>query len=235
MLICYESHMRRLDRSAHPAVQPSPLRHGAMRILLIDDQTLVRQGLRCLLASMPGAQVSEAATAAEGLTSFRKARPDVVILSNSLERTSGPVFLKRLLKEQAQARVLILGHTNDTLYAVRSIQAGARGFISRHASSSELIAAVQRLLEGRKYIDKEMATVLVGKRLAGGHDVLESLTMREIEIIRLLGQGKSMKAIATHLGIAYKTVANACSALKTKLAMKRTADLIRLAIELEGP
>lgn len=204
-----------------------------MRILLIDDQTLVRQGLRCLLASLPGAHVNEAATAAEGLASFRKAKPDVVILSNSLERTSGPEFLKRLLKEQPQARVLMLGHANDRLYAVRSLQAGARGFISRHASSSELIGAVQRLLEGRKYIDKEMAAVLVGKSLAGGKDVLDSLTMREIEIIRLLGQGKSMKAIATHLGIAYKTVANACSALKSKLALKRTADLIRLAIELE--
>ena len=205
-----------------------------MRILLIDDQNLVRQGLRCLLGAIPGAQVSEAASTSEGMAAFRKNRPDVVVLSNSIERSSGPEFLKRLRKEQAQVRVLILGQAADTLFAVRSIQAGARGFISRRASASELITAVQRLFEGRKYIDKDMATVLVGKRLAGGTDVLESLTMREIEIIRLLGQGKSMKAIATHLGIAYKTVANACSALKTKLAMKRTADLIRLAIELEG-
>lgn len=205
-----------------------------MRILLIDDQTLVRQGLRCLLGSMPGVQVSEAASASEGMASFRKSKPDVVILSNSLDRASGPEFLKRLLKEHAQARVLMLGQSTDTLYAVRSIQAGARGFISRRASSSELIAAVQRLFEGRKYIDKEMASILVSKRLAGGNDVLESLTMREIEIIRLLGQGKSMKAIATHLGVAYKTVANACSALKTKLSLKRTADLIRLSIELES-
>jgi len=168
------------------------------------------------------------------MTSFRKSQPDVVILSNSLDRVTGPEFLKRLLKEHAQARVLMLGQASDTLYAVRSIQAGARGFISRRASSSELIAAVQRLLEGRKYIDKEMASALVGKRLAGGKDVLDSLTMREIEIIRLLGEGKSMKAIATHLGVAYKNVANACSALKSKLSLKRTADLIRLAIELEG-
>lgn len=206
-----------------------------MRILLIEDQNLVRQGIRCLLSAIPGVQITEVATAADGLSAFTKSKPDVVIISNGLERASGPVLMKRLVADAARARVLMVGRTSEVLFAARLIEAGAKGFITLRASSAELIAAVHRIADGRKYLDKDIASVLAQKRVSGEEGALDQLTLRELEIIKLLGEGKSMKAIAKQLDVAYKTVANACSALKSKLGVKRTADLIRLAIEMEEP
>lgn len=205
-----------------------------MRILLIDDRHLVRQGVRSLLTALPAAEILEASNAAEALSQFRKGEPHVVVLSGALSGTSSTQLLRRLLKEPKPARVLILGQAPDALFAFRVLQAGACGFISTYASAGELVGAINRLSSGKKFVDKDVATVLAQKAVTGETDTLEKLSLRELEIIRLLGQGLSMKAIALHLGIAYKTVANACSALKSKLGVKRTADLIRIAIELES-
>jgi two-component system, NarL family, invasion response regulator UvrY len=120
----------------------------------------------------------------------------------------------------------------EAIYAARAVQAGARGYISKAASAEELIAAVLRVGEGKRYVEREIATDLAMKQFSGDGDLFERLTMREIEILRLLGEGKSLSAIAGTLGVAYKTIANACSLMKSKLAVERTADLIRMALEM---
>ena len=110
----------------------------------------------------------------------------------------------------------------------------ARGATSPRApSAEELILGVQRVAEGKKYVEREIATDLAIKQFSGDGDVLDRLSMREMEILRLLGEGKSMMTIANTLGVAYKTIANSCSTMKTKLAVERTADLIRMAIEMK--
>lgn len=203
-----------------------------MKILLVDDHVLVRQGVRRLLSAIPGSEISEAATSVDALTQFRQVKPDVVILDISLAGASGLELLKRLVIEAQHVRVLMLTMHSEPLYAARAMQAGARGFISKGASAEELISAVQRVAEGKKYVEREIATELATKNFSGDGDVLEKLTMREAEILRLLGEGKSLTAIADTLGVAYKTIANACSIMKTKLAVERTADLIRMAVEM---
>jgi DNA-binding NarL/FixJ family response regulator len=204
-----------------------------MKILLVDDHSLVRQGVRRLLAAIPAAEILEAATSHEALNQFRQAKPDVVLLDISLAGASGLELLKRLLIENPQVRVLMLSMHAEAQYAARALQAGARGYISKGASAEELILGVQRVAEGKKYVEREIATDLAIKQFSGDGDVLDRLSMREMEILRLLGEGKSMMTIANTLGVAYKTIANSCSAMKAKLAVERTADLIRMAIEMK--
>lgn len=204
-----------------------------MKILLVDDHALVRQGVRRLLQVVPGAEILESATSYDALAQFRQARPDVVVLDISLAGASGLELLKRLLIENPHVKVLMLSMHAEALYAARAMQAGARGYISKGASAEELVAAVQKVAEGKRYVEREIATDLAMKQFSGDGDVLERLTMREIEILRLLGEGKSLSAIASTLGVAYKTIANACSIMKSKLAVERTADLIRMALEMK--
>lgn len=203
-----------------------------MKILLVDDHVLVREGVRRLLSVIPGADIYEAATSYQALAVFRQHNPDVVVLDISLSGSSGLELLKRFLIENPNAKVLMLSMHAEAIYAARAVQAGARGYISKAASAEELIAAVLRVGEGRRYVEREIATDLAMKQFSGDGDLLERLTMREIEILRLLGEGKSLSAIAGTLGVAYKTIANACSLMKSKLAVERTADLIRMALEM---
>ena len=102
--------------------------------------------------------------------------------------------------------------------------------MSKSAGADELVAAVKRVAEGGYYIERELAAQ-VATGLFAGDDPLQLLTTREIEILRLLGEGKSLAGIAEALGVAYKTVANSCTRLKEKLGLERTADLIRFSIE----
>lgn len=203
-----------------------------MKILLVDDHVLVRQGVRRLLSAIPSADIYEAATSYEALTVFRQQSPDVVVLDISLAGSSGLELLKRFLIENPNAKVLMLSMHAEAIYAARAVQTGARGYISKGASAEELVTAVLRVGEGKRYVEREIATDLAMKQFSGDGDLLERLTMREIEILRLLGEGKSLSAIASTLNVAYKTVANACSLMKNKLAVERTADLIRMALEM---
>ena len=202
-----------------------------MKLLLIDDHILVRQGVRRLLSST-SSEIYEAATSFEALALFRQHKPDVTILDISLAGSSGLELLKRFLIEDPQSKILMLSMHAEAIYAARAVQAGARGYISKGASAEELLTAVQRVAEGKRYVEREIATDLAVKQFSGDGDILERLSMREMEILRLLGEGKSLAAIASTLGVAYKTVANACSLMKNKLAVERTADLIRMALEM---
>lgn len=203
-----------------------------MKILLVDDHVLVRQGVRRLLSAIQGIEIFEAATSFEALAIFKKERPVVTVLDISLAGSSGLELLKRLLIEDPDAKVLMLSMHAQAIYAARAVQAGARGYISKGASAEELVTAVMRVSEGKRYVERDIATDLAVKQFSGDGDILEKLTLREMEILRLLGEGKSLAAIASTLGVAYKTIANACSLMKSKLAVERTADLIRMALEM---
>jgi DNA-binding NarL/FixJ family response regulator len=203
-----------------------------MKILLVDDHVLVRQGVRRLLSAIPGAEIYEAATNHDALALFRKHDLDVVVLDISLAGSSGLELLKRFRIEKPDAKVLMLSMHAEAIYAARAVQAGARGYLSKGASSEELVTAVIRVAEGKRYVERDIATEIAVKQFSGEGDLLERLTTREMEILRLLGEGKSLANIAATLGVAYKTVANACSLMKTKLAVERTADLIRMALDM---
>ena len=203
-----------------------------MKILIVDDHVVVREGVRRLLAALPDTEVFEAASAREAMSLYRSKTPDVLLLDLNLLNSSGFELLRRLLLENRQVKVVVLSMHAEPIYVSRTLNAGARGYVSKMASADELIAAVREVAAGGRYVEREIAAQLVISQY-GGTNPLEKLTTREIDIVRLLGEGENFAAIASALGITYKTVANACSIIKGKLGVERTSDLIRLTYQMQ--
>lgn len=203
-----------------------------MKILIVDDHVIVREGARRLLSAMPDTTVFEASSARDGLALFKAKRPDLVLLDLNLPNSSGLELLRRLQLEDRAVRVLVLSMHTEPIYIARALDAGARGYISKMACAEELMSAVREIGSGARYVEREIAAQLVVSQY-GGIDPLQKLTTREVDIVRLLGEGKNLSTIAEALGITYKTVANACSIIKGKLGVERTADLIRLTYQMQ--
>lgn len=201
-----------------------------MKILIVDDHAVVREGVRRLLSTIPNTEVFEAATAHEALSLARKEAPDVLILDINLEGASGLELLRRLRIESPNVRVLMFSMHSEPIYANRALKAGAYGYVCKSADASELTTGVLRVADGERYLDSTIAGELVMSSVRA-EDPMRKLTNREIEILRMLGEGKSLQGIADAIGIAYKTVANSCGRIKEKLDLPRTSDLIRFSIE----
>jgi len=200
-----------------------------MKILMVEDHGVVREGIRRLLTTHFDMTFFEAADVETAFEVYSRERPNLVLLDLNLEGASGLELLRRLQAADDDPRILIFSMHAEPAYAARALKAGARGYVSKSAPVEELITAVREVAGGGMYVDKELAAAMAVSQ-ASGDDPLRGLSVREMEILRLLGQGKSMTMIADALGIAYKTVANNCSMMKTKLGVERTADLIRLAV-----
>ncbi len=203
-----------------------------MKILLVDDHLVVREGVRRLLAGIAGTELVEAASAETAIEFFRQQRPELVILDLNLPGSAALELLRRLFAEDEAVRVVVFSMHSELLYAVRALRLGARGYVSKSAGADELVTAVKKVAAGGRYVEHSLADELAFSQISSDDDPIRQLTTREVEILRLLGDGNSLTEIASSIGVAYKTVANACSALKSKLGVERTADLIRVSIEL---
>ncbi|HET6389075.1 response regulator transcription factor [Hyphomicrobium sp.] len=201
-----------------------------MKILIVDDHGVVREGLRKLFVAHFEAEVLETAGIDDALAVYTAQRPDVVVLDLNLEGAGGLEVLRRIMAADSAARVVVFSMHHEPLYAVRALRGGARGYVSKSAPVEELISAIRKVRTGEQYIDRDLASRIAVSQISSD-DPLQALSIREVEILRMLGQGKSMTAISDSLGIAYKTVANICTQMKVKLGVNRTADLIRLALE----
>jgi len=201
-----------------------------MRLLIVDDHPIVRAGLRRLFAADPSWRIAEAASGREAVAAYREAPPDLVLLDLNLPGISGIEVLGRLLIEDPRARVVVISMYDSPLYVARVLEAGARGYVSKNAPPEQILEAVRRVASGRTYVEPEMAQELALGNVNAAANPLSQLSARDIEILRLLADGKSLTEIAGAIGVSYKTVANQCSQLKAKLTTPRMADLIRLAI-----
>jgi len=197
-----------------------------MILLIVDDHSVIRAGVRRLFSSNPDISVCEASSSDDALAIFRAQRPDVVLLDLNLGNSSGIELLRRLLGEDVGARVLIFSMYSEPIDVWRGLKAGASGYVSKGADPDELLAAIHCVADGGRYVEQEIA---LGRDFV---NPLERLTTRELDIVRLLGEGKSLSVIADALGVAHRTVASACSLIKGKLRLQKTADLIRLTSEM---
>ncbi len=200
-----------------------------MTILLVDDHALVRAGLKRLLATVYQGEILEAATGRDALILLRSERPALVILDLNMPGLGGLELLRRLIQAGAGA-ILVLTMHAEPLYAKRALDAGAAGYMTKNASPDELLLAVSRVTAGGRYVEAELAQSIAAPG-SGSRQKLDNLSVRELEIMRLLATGASLAEIADAVGVGYKTVANNCSQIKSKLGVSRTADLVRLAIE----
>jgi len=201
-----------------------------MKVLLVDDHAVVRAGVRRLLESETGISIVEAEDSHGALEIWRRERPNLIILDLNLTESSGLELLRRLIQLDKGAKILVLSMHSEPVYAARALQSGARGYVSKSAGADELVNAVKQVGKGGHYIEREIAAELAVAKYSQKNP-LDQLTTREVDILRLLGQGKSYAQIAEAVGVSYKTVANSSSLMKQKLAVETTADLIRLSIE----
>ncbi|HZZ90509.1 MAG TPA: response regulator transcription factor [Caulobacteraceae bacterium] len=198
-----------------------------MRVLIVDDHAIVRDGLARLLATDGEHEVRQAAAGRDGLILARSFKPDLTVLDLNLPGLGGLELLRRMAAIGI-GRILVLSMHAEPLYARRSIEAGAHGYVSKNAAPEELLSAIRRVAGGGRYVEAEIAQELA---LGAGSETLKQLSPRELEIMRLLAGGSSLAEIADALGASYKTIANTCTLIKSKLGVARTADLVRLAIE----
>lgn len=200
-----------------------------MNILLVDDHAIVRDGLKRLLGGLGRAVIQEAADGRDALAMVRAQAFDLIVLDLNLPGLGGLELVRRIV-QLGRGRVLVLSMHAEPLYAARAMDAGAAGYVSKNASPDELLTAVQRVAAGGRYIESEIAQALALQGPAPGQ-AMGQLNSRELEIMRLLALGRSLAEIADALGVGYKTVANTCSLMKSKLGVSRTADLVRMAVE----
>jgi two-component system, NarL family, invasion response regulator UvrY len=198
------------------------------RILVVDDHAIVRAGVRRLLVSLADVQIEEADSGEAALAMAGRMPFHLVVLDLNLPGIGGPELLRRLLQAAPDLAVLVFSMRADPIHLERALQAGARGYVSKNAPADELLTAVKAILAGGIYVERELAAE---RGVEAAELYLRPLTNRDLEIMRLLAQGRSLTEIAGTLGVAYKTVANTCGLIKEKLGVANTADLIRISLE----
>lgn len=205
-----------------------------MKILLVDDHAVVRQGYASLLRAMlPEVEVSEACDGEQALAQVQAQIPSLVIMDLGLPGISGLETLRRLRQRLPQIRVLFFSMHDELPLVRQALEAGALGYLTKTSSPQVLIEAVKRTLAGHVYIEQELATHLACNRgQDGSRDPrLQGMTQRELEIFVMLAKGIPNRRIAEQLCISSKTVSNNLTLLKSKLQVDSHAELVHLAID----
>lgn len=207
-----------------------------IRIVLADDHTLVRHGLRRLLSDCSDMQVvGEAGGGHEALRLARELCPDVMLMDLSMPELDGIETTKRIRSEELKVRVLIVTVHASTAYAMRLLEAGAHGFISKSAPSDEVIVAIRKVAKGGGYLPPAFAEELplLYARREETQSQLEELTDREVQILKRLAEGAKCRNIAQELHLSVKTIDSYRGRLLKKLSLETTADLVRFALHHE--
>jgi two-component system, NarL family, invasion response regulator UvrY len=202
-----------------------------MRILIVDDHPIVASGCRALFAADPGVEIVEAADAESGLATFVERQPDICVLDVNLPGVSGFELARRIQGHAASAKIIMFSMNDDPIFAARAIDTGAKGYVSKSGDPTDLVEAIRTVADGGQYLPPAIAQRIAFGRLEPGENPLSKLSAREIEILRLLGAGKSLSEVAWHVNASYKTVANTSSIMRQKLGMRTLSELVRFAIE----
>lgn len=206
---------------------------SATRILIVDDHPVVVSGCRSLFAADRSVRIDEAADAKAGHRAFMQKRPDVTIIDIKLPDVSGFELMRRIRKDDPDARIIMFSMNDDPAFVVRAVEMGAQGYISKGDDPRLFVKAVRKVAAGEKFISPDLAKAVTFSGAAIKANPASLMTARELEILRLLGRGDKIVDVAAALGISYKTVANTTSLLKQKLGAKNHSDLVRVAVEME--
>jgi two-component system, NarL family, invasion response regulator UvrY len=203
-------------------------------IALVDDHAVVRQGYRRLLERETGLRiVGEAGTATQARSLLSAGAPELLILDLTLPDCSGIQLLSELVSHWPSLRIIIFSMHEESIFASRSLQAGAWGYVTKSSDPSELVRAVHEVVEGRRFLSSDIARKLALHSLESpGAQGADPLTEREIALLRMLAEGRSIKEIAHLLGVSDKTVANAQSLLRRKLGASSPLKVIERARHL---
>jgi two-component system response regulator NreC len=209
---------------------------SAIRVLLVDDHTIVRQGLKCLLKDVDGIEVvGEAENGHQLLKVAGKVKPDVILLDLSMPVLGGIEAAERLKKEVPKAKILVLTmHTHEE-YVYNTFKLGISGFLVKKATSEEIITAIRAVHGGETYISPAVSERFVQEYVRANHtshppSFPEKLTFRERQILKLIAEGWASNKIAEHLHISIRTVETHRNNIMQKLKLHKVADLVKYAI-----
>ncbi len=205
-----------------------------IRVLLVDDHPVVREGYRRLLERQPAYQVvGEAGCAATAYRSYRELSPDLVIMDIALPGASGLEAVRRIKQWDRHARVLVFTMHCGAGFALKAFEAGACGYVTKSSDAAELLRVAAAIAKGAAppaTLSDDIARELAAERLGGGRSLVEGLSPRETEILRLVASGMTSDAIADTLCLSLKTVQNYTYQIKSKIGARTDAHLVWLAL-----
>jgi DNA-binding NarL/FixJ family response regulator len=212
---------------------------NARGIMLVDDHPVMRNGLAQLINQEPDLKVcGQFEDSAPAFAAIATLKPDLVIVDLSLKDGSGLDLVKNIKAAHPRVLILVLSMHDETLYAERVLHAGASGYIMKQAATEQVLGAIRKVLGGGIHLSEGMSSRFVhrmatGKSVTGG-SVMERLSDRELEVFRLIGEGRGTRQIAQQLHLSVKTVESHRAHLKEKLNLKTATELVLLAIQMHG-
>ncbi len=204
-----------------------------IRVLLADDHSVVRDGLRRLVDGAGDMKVvAEAADGSEAIRKARYAAPDVAVIDISMPGLDGLEAVRQILSLHPDLPILVLTMYEEEQYVVRAIGAGAKGYITKRSAAEQLLQAIRKVHAGGRYLSESASEALAARMAKGGDagSLLDLLSDREIQVLRALALGRSNREIAEAYGISIKTVDTHRSRLLKKLDLRNNAELTRFAI-----
>lgn len=202
-----------------------------MRVLIVDDHPIVASGCRTVLADEPEIAILEASDAEGAERVFAAEHPDICVIDINLPTVSGFELARRLLVQDASARIIMFSMNDDPVFVARAIEIGAKGYVSKTGDPQDLVDAIREVGKGGVFLPPALARSIAFAGPDVAKSPLSKLNSREMEILRLLSSGKSLSEIAWLVHSPYKTVANTSSIIRHKLGVRTSAELVRLAIE----
>ena len=209
---------------------------GVVRILLADDHTVMRAGLRLLLERHENFEVvGEAADGREAVEIATEQKPDVVVMDVAMPHLNGVEAARQILTRNPDIAIVMLSMHSDESYVLRSLKAGARGYLLKDSAEADLIAAIQAIIEGRSFFSPGVRALLKEDYIYrlqkfGADDTYELLTAREREVLQLVAEGRSNKEVASLLGLSLYTVETHRTHILQKLNLHSVPELILYAV-----
>lgn len=208
---------------------------GVLKILIVDDHPVVREGLAMQIATQPDLAVcGEAEDVAGALALLESARPDVAIIDISLKNGNGIDLIRRIRDRQSPVRILVWSMYAENLYAERALRAGAQGYLHKGRATHNLLDAIRAVVAGKVYVSGELADELL-KRVVGGkvaeRSPVDRLSDRELEAFGLMGHGLTTEAIAAKMHVSPKTVETYRARIKEKMGLSNITELVQRAAQ----
>lgn len=225
-----------MDSALTEPINASRTNPAATRLLIVDDHPIFRQGIGQLIRNVQGVTIcGEADNAQHALEATRRLLPDIVLLDISMPGTNGIEVIKLLLAEQPKLRILVLSMHDESLYALRALRAGAKGYVMKQQAMEQVADALRKVIDGGVYVSPKFSERLVFKAIQGSNNDLGSpvdkLSDRELEVLQLFGRGKNTREVAETLHLSVKTIETHRAHIKSKLGFKHAEELVKFAVE----
>jgi DNA-binding NarL/FixJ family response regulator len=210
--------------------------NGRKKVLIVDDHPVFRLGLVGMLTELGDIDVcAQVGTAAEALTAMRSTKPDLVLLDVSLQGTNGIELIKLMKAERPNLPILVISMHDETVYGLRALKAGALGYVMKAEAMTHVGEAIRKVLAGKLYVSPAFGGKLIFKAVQSldleSGSLVDKLSDRELEILELIGKGRSTRSIADELHLSIKTIETHRAHIKVKLGFTESADMVKFAVD----